>query len=176
MSPRTVRTLTGVADGKIAAGSQDAVTGSQLSATNVRVSNTETAVIGQGARLTSVESTVGSQGTRLSNVETATTANTMAISGLQGQMSGVSGRVGELEKKTDTLSKGIAASMAMPNLSIPTGKKTAFGMDVSTYDGKQGIGATGAIALDKNWSVQGSVGGSLQGGDVGARAGFRAAW
>ena len=170
------RTVTGVADGKVAAGSQDAVTGNQLNGTNNRVAAVESTVTTQGAQLTVLGGQSTAQGSRLTSVETTVAGHTAAITGLQSQVSGVQGRVDTLEKKSDNLTKGIAASMAMPSLSIPNGRKAAFGMDVSTYDGKQGVGASAAVALDKTWSVQGSVGGTFQGGDVGARAGVRAAW
>ena len=130
----------------------------------------------QGAQLTVLGGQSTAQGSRLTSVETTVAGHTAAITGLQSQVSGVQGRVESLEKKSDNLTKGIAASMAMPSLSIPNGRKAAFGMDVSTYDGKQGVGASAAVALDKTWSVQGSIGGTFQGGDVGARAGVRAAW
>ena len=66
--------------------------------------------------------------------------------------------------------------MAMPALTIPTGKSFAFGMDLSTYDGAQGIGASLAYKIDRTWSIDAGVGGSFQGGSIGARGGVRAAW
>lgn len=51
--------------------------------------------------------------------------------------------------------------MAMPALTIPTGKSLAFGMDLSTYDGAQGIGAALAYRIDRTWSVNAGLGGSL---------------
>jgi long-subunit fatty acid transport protein len=64
----------------------------------------------------------------------------------------------------------------MPALTIPSGKKFAFGMDVSTYDGTQGIGAALAYKVNRTWSIDAGLGGSFQGGPLGARAGVRAAW
>ena len=66
--------------------------------------------------------------------------------------------------------------MAMPALSIPSGKSFAFGMDLSTYDGMQGLGAALAFKVDRTWSVNAGLGGTFQGGSVGGRFGVRAAW
>ena len=91
------------------------------------------------------------------------------VSGLKSQVSALDARVSAGETKTRDNTKGIASAMAMPALSIPTGKKMAFGMDMSNYDGMQGLGASIAGSINKTWSVQGSVGGSLQGGHLGVR-------
>ena len=66
--------------------------------------------------------------------------------------------------------------MAMPALTIPAGKSFAFGMDLSTYDGGQGVGASLAYKIDPTWSINAGVGASFQGGSVGAWVGVRAAW
>ena len=81
-----------------------------------------------------------------------------------------------LRNKTKRLTHGVTASMAMPNLAIAPGKKFAMGVDVSTYDGQQAIGFAGAIALDKNWSLQGGFGAGFQGGPAGAKLGLRTQW
>ena len=95
---------------------------------------------------------------------------------LKGGVDALGGRVQSLEDKTKRLTQGVAASMAMPSLSLAPGKKFAFGVDMSTYDGTQAIGGSAAFALDKTWSVQGSIGGSVQGGPAGGRVGVRAQW
>ena len=59
--------------------------------------------------------------------------------------------------------------MAMPALTIPTGKSFAFGMDLSTYDGAQGIGASLAYKIDRTWSINAGVGDTFQGGSIGTR-------
>ncbi len=129
----------------------------------------ETSVAGHGQRIAGVETTVADHGAQIGLMQSTLTT-------LQSDVSGLKDRVGGLEQKTKDLSKGIAASMAMPALSIPSGKAFAFGMDLSTYDGMQEIGAAAAFKLDRTWSVNAGLGGSLQGGNVGARVGVRAAW
>ena len=102
--------------------------------------------------------------------------HTHQIGTLQSDVSALGSRVGDVEKRTTRNTEGIAAAMALPGLAIPAGKKFAVGADVSTYEGKQAIGASMGFAVDRYWSVQGSVGGSFEGGPVGARVGVRAAW
>ena len=59
----------------------------------------------------------------------------------------------------------------LPSISGPC-KGRAPGM----ADGQQGIGVGATGAINKNWSVNVGLGGNLQGGPVGARAGVSAAW
>ena len=198
------RSVTGVANGLVAAGSQEAVNGGQLATTNTRVSAVEgrtaavegrttavegrtTAVEGRTTaverRATAVEATVVSQGSRLTAVEGITVDHTNQLATQSGQIgalnnevAGVKSRLDGLDKKTDTLAKGLVASMAMPNIAIPSGKQFAAAMDLSTWNGMQGIGGAAAYAIDRNWSVQVGAGGAFSGGGAAARAGVRAAW
>ena len=177
------RTVTGVKDGTIAAGSQDAVTGNQLNNTNNRVAAVETtttmnttAIASQGkqiaahdVRLTSVEGIVTDHGQHLTTLDAS-------VAGLQAGQNALGGRVDTLERKTSRNTAGIAAAMALPHVTVPAGKKFALGMDLSTYDGKQGIGLGVAGAINKTWSVEGGLTGSIQGGPVGVKGGFKAAW
>ena len=168
-----------------------------MHATNTRVAAVETIQVRQGERLTSVETTQQQQGQRLASVETTVVGHGQQIAALSGtvidhssrigtlegdvgalkqDVAALGGRVDTIEKKTRSNTQGIAAAMAMPSLAIPAGKSFVMGMDLSTYDGMQAIGASGAFKLDRTWSLQGSLGASLQGGPIGARFGVRAAW
>ena len=117
----------------------------------------------------SVEGIVTDHTQRLTNLDAS-------VTGLQSSVGALGSRVDTLETKTRRNTSGIAASMVIPNLTIPAGKSFAFGMDLSTHDGMQGVGASVAGAINKTWSVLGSVTGSLQGGAVGVKGGVRAAF
>lgn len=62
----------------------------------------------------------------------------------------------------------------MPALTILAGKSFAFGMELSTYDGTQGVGTALAYKIDRTWSINAGLGGAVHGGSIGARAGVRA--
>jgi trimeric autotransporter adhesin len=170
------RTVAGVADGAVSATSTEAVNGRQLNSTNTRVAAVETTVGQQGTRITGVEATVQLQGTRISSVESSVVDQGRQLSSLGGQVQALNGRVDDLAKKTESNTKGIAAAMALPSVSIPAGKRFALGADLSTYSGHQAFGFGAGVSLDRTWSVQGSVAGSFDSGPAGGRIGLRAAW
>ena len=90
------RTLTGVANGSIAAGSTDAVNGGQLAATNTRVSAVETTTAQQGTRLNSVEGTVVKNEARLSVAEGTVVDHGTHLAALDGSVAELKGGVDAL--------------------------------------------------------------------------------
>ncbi len=172
--------MTGVADGKIADGSQDAVNGHQLNATNTRVTATEksvakvqTTVDDQGKRLTSVEGTVATHSGQIGQLQSEMTRQGAAT---DQRFAAVEGRTSALETKTRQLSGGVAAAMAMKAPTVDRGKSIALGLGIATYDGRQAIGAgiTGVVA--KNVTLDAGASVPLSGGPAGGRVGGTVSW
>ena len=174
------RVATGIADGNIAVGSQDAVTGNQLNSTNTRVSATEKSI-------TKVQGTVDDQGKRLTTVEGTVATHSGQLGQMQQDLAkqgaatdqrfaAVETRTSALESKTRQLSGGVAAAMAMKAPVVEKGKTVALGLGLATYDGRQAIGAgiTGVIA--KNVTLDAGASVPLSGGPAGGRVGGTVSW
>jgi hypothetical protein len=129
---------------------------------------------------------ISSNTTLLGNVatlQTQTAANTTAITGLQGNVATLQGNVTTLfdlaaVNRTDIrkANEGVAMALAMESPDLPAGTKIGVAGGIGYYQNRLAGTASFAARVGTNASFSAGVGLGFDSGEVGARAGFQAAW
>ncbi|WP_309685472.1 YadA-like family protein [Stenotrophomonas sp. SORGH_AS_0321] len=166
------RKLVGVADGEVAAGSNDAVNGSQLSETNDRVASTESSIVNIDGRLTTTEGNVTNLSTVVNNLSNGTaglvtidpTTSNVQVAAAQGgtvvDVTGTDGarRLSGVANGTDDHDVVTIAQLRAAGAIDPVSGQT---LSVLTYDGVD-------LARATLGGTHGTVIGNLANGLIGA--------
>ena len=170
--------ITGVANGAVNSGSQDAINGSQLHASNEQVAN----ALGGGAKfennqMTAPSYTIGqgdsaqtyhNVGSALDALNKQDQALGNSIHNLNQGLQDANRRIDEVEKKANA---GIAAAMAMETAPFIAGKYT-YAVGAAYHGGENAVGATLRKTADNGrWSFTGGVAAGSQGA-ASVRVGF----
>ena len=193
--------VSGVTAGTVAAGSTEAVNGSQLFVTNTAVaaaqstadsalSNAVAAQVTADTALTSAataQTTATTAMTRSSTaMSVANTANANALSaysmasGLNGRISSLEGSVGQLSadlKHVDRMAgRGIAIATALASMpDLEPGKTAGIGIGTGSYDGHNAVSAAFVVRASENLKLR-LNGGSAGGGKFAFGAGGMFSW
>ncbi|MEJ8812242.1 YadA-like family protein [Variovorax ureilyticus] len=134
------RKLAGVADGRLAADSKEAVNGSQLHATNTNVGNLQTTVDGHTTRIANLQTTVDGHTTRIANLQTTVDDHTTTLNNLD------SGKAGLVQQAAAgaNLTVGKDTDGAMVDFTGTAGARKLAGV------------ADGRLAADSKEAVNGS--------------------
>ena len=170
--------ITGVANGAVNSGSQDAINGSQLQASNEQVAN----ALGGGAKFENNQMTApsytigqGDSAQTYHNVGSALDALNKqdqvlgnSIQNLNQGLQDANRRIDDVEKKANA---GIAAAMAMETAPFIAGKYT-YAVGAAYHGGENAVGATLRKTADNGrWSFTGGVAAGSQGA-ASVRVGF----
>ena len=170
--------ITGVANGAVNSGSQDAINGSQLHASNEQVAN----ALGGGAKFENNQMTApsytigqGDSAQTYHNVGSALDALNKqdqvlgnSIQNLNQGLQDANRRIDDVEKKANA---GIAAAMAMETAPFIAGKYT-YAVGAAYHGGENAVGATLRKTADNGrWSFTGGVAAGSQGA-ASVRVGF----
>lgn len=99
---------------------------------------------------------------RIDSAEQAITANTALLS--------------QHSARLDTLSKGVAISMALPDVYVESNKRFSIAGNIGGFDGETALGFGAALRLDETWSVNGKLGTDTEFNEMGWTVGARASW
>ncbi|WP_233837861.1 YadA family autotransporter adhesin [Paraburkholderia sp. ZP32-5] len=103
------RTLSGVADGQLNSDSKEAVNGSQLAATNDRVSSAESNIAQNAADIAGNTSAIGGLDTRVGTAESNIAQNTTDIAGNTSAIGSLDTRIGNAESNIETNASAIGS-------------------------------------------------------------------
>jgi hypothetical protein len=100
-----------------------------------------------------------------------------------GELSGLSGRVGLVERQVIGIKKelrganaGIAAAMALGGTLMPPDTTFALSFNLSTYRGQQGFSGAAVARMNDHVWISGGFAGSTVKGSTGGRAGLTFGW
>ena len=162
------RTLAGVKDGTLAAGSDEAVNGSQLFATNERVSTAETNITNLDGRVTTNEGDISnldgrvtSNETTISNIDGRVTTNEGSITALGDRVTVNEGDITTINGRLDGLAEGTAGIVTYDATAGAVNVATDLGGDtvnLAGTDGERTLAGVkaGTLAADSDEAVNGS--------------------
>ncbi|WP_269791333.1 YadA-like family protein [Stenotrophomonas sp. Iso1] len=133
------RTLSGLQDGALVAGSTEATTGSQLNATNQHVTTAEGDIINMRHDVVSLDGRVSTNETTISNLGGRVTTNEGDIANLDGRVTVNEGNISHLTQQIGDLSSGTDG--------IVTYDATAGAVNVAAAQGGSRVNIEGADGL-----------------------------
>ncbi len=172
------RKITNVAAGAVTATSTEAVNGGQLFSTNQQVAALTTTANGalqrSGGTMTGSIDMGGKSITNLAApVNSGDAANKAYVDSM---VVGMTSDVNNAFKAIDRANGGIAMAMAMGGLTMPDNKTIAVNASMGFFQDRQAFAVQGAARVDPNWVVNGAIGFTEDGGQIGGRVGITAAW
>jgi len=127
---------------------------------------TNTTLLGQVAsnttNITALQGTVATQGS--------------AITALQGQTTTLFNLANVNREEIRKANEGVAMALAMESPMLPAGTRFGVAGGVGYYNNRAAATASFAARIGTNAAFTGGVGLGFNTGEVGARAGFQAAW
>ncbi|WP_039599232.1 ESPR-type extended signal peptide-containing protein [Ralstonia sp. A12] len=140
-----VRTLTGLANGNVAAGSTDAVTGDQLNTTNVNVANLDGRVTKNEGDITTINTNVTNLDGRVTTAEGNITQNTTDITNIRNGLN--NGTIGLVQQDATTKDISVAAATGGDKVDFTgtDGVRTLTGL----ANGNLAAGSTDAVTGDQ---------------------------
>ena len=170
------RKITNVAAGAVTAASTEAVNGGQLFSTEQKVAALDTAALKKtGGTMTG---NIDMQNTySITNLRTPVNPGDAANKAyVDSLVVGMTSDVNKAFKAIDKANGGIAMAMAMGGLTIPDNKTVAVNASMGFFQDRQAFAVQGAARVDPNWVVNGALGFTEDGEQIGGRVGITAAW
>ncbi len=178
-APGSERTITNVAAGAVAKGSTDAINGDQFYTATQKVaavSKVASNALQKGGGTMSGNIDMGGQ-YRMKNLAGPVDAGDAANKGYVDSIAvGLKSDINRAFKAIDQANGGIAMAMAMGGLTMPDSKTFAVNASMGFFEDRQAFAVQAAARIDPNWIVNGAIGFTEDGGQIGGRVGITAAW
>jgi len=109
-------------------------------------------------------------------LQTSLTTTNANVASLQTLTAAQGVQIDSLFDGVDKAYEGVAMALAMESPSVPAGASFALSGGVGYYQEKAAASAAFSARVGENASVGAGVGFGFDSGEIGARAGFQAAW
>lgn len=143
---------------------------------NTRLTGVENVNTAQAASITAIEGVNATQNTRLTALDTLTASLGSQVSSLQGQTATLFALSAENREGVNRANEGVALALAMESPALPAGTSFAISGGVGYYQSQSAFSAAFTTRTGPNSNFSAGLGYGLNSGEVGARAGFQAAW
>ena len=175
-APGAERTITNVKAGTLAAGSTDAVNGDQLNTTNQQLASLNKGALKKSGGTLAGDIDMGGK-YRVKNLADPVNAGDAVNKGyVDGVAVSLKTDLNRAFKEIDKTNGGVAIAMALGGLTMPDGKNFAVNASLGFFQDKQAFAAQAAVRVDPNWIINGGIGFTGEGDQIGGRLGITAAW
>lgn len=133
--------------------------------------------------VTALQSASGTQAGQITALQSGQAAQASQITALQSGQTAMSGRMNTLFDLADVnrreirkANEGVAMALAMETPALPAGARVGVAGGFGYYNDRVAGTAAFAVRVGDRSAISGGIGVGMNTGEVGARAGFQAAW